>query len=95
MILDFRQGEDHIDLRGYANTFVQGQPSAFIGEAAFGPSLALQVRSVIEGGHTLVQFAAVFGEPGPGTPLPTPAGPNGEIELAGVYHLTAADFILS
>ncbi len=96
IVLDFHQGEDRIDLRGYANTVVPGQPSAFLGEgAAFGPSLALQVRSVVEDGHTMVQFVAVFGDPGPGIPLPRPTGPNGEIELAGVHHLTAADFILA
>ena len=95
MILDFCQGADRIDLRGYANTFAPDRESAFLGEGEFGASLGLQVRTVIEEGRTIVQLAAVFGNPPPDFPVPTPSGPNGEIELAGVYQLTAADFILS
>jgi Ca2+-binding RTX toxin-like protein len=95
VILDFCQGVDRIDLRGYANTYIQEQESVFLGEAEFGASRVLQVRSVVEDGRTIVQLAAVFGDPGPDIPPSTPSGPNGEIELAGVYNLTAADFILS
>lgn len=95
VILDFCQGVDRIDLRGYANTFAPDQESVFLGEAGFGASLGLQVRTVVEDGRTIVQLAAVFGNPPPDFPVPTPSGPNGEIELAGEYQLTAADFILS
>ncbi|MBL6078827.1 hypothetical protein JMJ56_12480 [Belnapia sp. T18] len=95
VILDFCQSVDRIDLRGYANTFAPDRESVFLGEGEFGASLGLQVRTVIEEGRTIVQLAAVFGNPPPDFPVPTPSGPNGEIELNGVYDLTAADFILS
>ncbi len=94
VILDFCQGVDRIDLRGYANTYAQDQKSVFLDGAEFGASLALQVRTVVEDGHTIIQLVTVYGDPGPSVPLPTPSGPSEEIELAGLYDLTAADFIL-
>jgi len=97
LVLDFCQGEDRLDLRGYLNVFAGpgGQPPAvFLGTDPFEASFALQVRYVVECGHAVVQFAAPLGQPPPGTEPDVPAGPSGEIELAGIRHLTASDFIL-
>lgn len=98
IILDFHEGTDRIDLRGYLNPFPgpDGQlPSIFLGDKPFEASLALQIRIQIEGGHTLVQLASYIGYPGPDVPPPQPDRPFQEIELAGVHHLTAGDFILA
>ncbi len=73
VVRDFCQGVDRIDLRGYANIFAPDEKSVFLGEAEFTASLGLQVRSVVEDGRTIVQINAVFGNPGPGVPLPAPS----------------------
>ena len=94
VVLDFHQGEDLLDLSGYLNPIPPGTqpPALFLGTGAFVASSALQVRYEIENGHTVVQFnAPIFAQP----PVPpVPAGPTGEIQLAGIHHLTASDFIL-
>lgn len=95
VILDFAQGEDRIDLSlllNLAHRFLDVDESfAFIGNGAFngeGP----QVRYEVEGGRTIIQLD--------GTAFLSGAvvGVNGvadaEIELRGVYALTADDFFL-
>ena len=95
VILDFCQGVDRIDLSSYGNYFLQNPKSVFLGEAAFGATRNLQIRSVVEDGRTIIELATSYGDPGPSIPPSTPSGPSEEIELAGEYNLTAADFILS
>lgn len=98
LILDFHHGQDVLDLRAYQNPFPGsgGQPApVFLGTGPFEASFALQVRYEIEGGNTVVQFASPFGAPPSGTPPQVPEAPTGEIELAGVHHLQASDFILT
>lgn len=107
LVLDFRQGQDMLDLSGYddpARFFQAGDPAqldlpepVFLGTGAFVATNALQVRyEVLEGGRTLVQFATPLGAfPPPADAAPAvPAQPTGEIELAGVRALTAEDFLL-
>ncbi|MFC7475847.1 calcium-binding protein [Dankookia sp. GCM10030260] len=96
LVLDFRQGRDVLDLSGLRN-FLGGPdlpPPRFLGTDPFVASNALQVRYDIEEGDTVVRFLAPLGTPEPGTPPAVPEGPGGEIELAGVHHLRASDFIL-
>lgn len=93
LVLDFREGQDVLDLSGYRNVF--GAPGTlFLGTDPFAASNAMQVRYEIAGGNTLVQFVAPLGVPPAIFPPATPTGPDGEIELAGVHHLRASDFIL-
>jgi Ca2+-binding RTX toxin-like protein len=96
LIGDFHEGEDRLDLSGYRNPFPDpgGEPRpVFLGTAPFEASTGLQVRYEIEDGHTVVQFATRIGPPPRGLPVPVPEA-TGEIELAGVHHLSAGDFIL-
>ena len=104
VILDFRQGQDLIDLSRLAFAF--GMPAGgdrpqpvFLGECEFAASPALQVRVVMEDAVTIVQFATGPGAADPDAGAVPPAGPLGEplgeIELIGRYHLGAADFILA
>lgn len=98
LVLDFHHGQDRIDLTGYLNFFAGPggpPPAVFLGGGDFTASFALQVRSFVEDGHTVVQFAAPLGQPPDGVEPTLPNGPTGEIELAGCHHLVAADFILA
>ncbi len=92
VVLDFEQGQDRIDLSNYqnfpANRDELDDP-VFLGTDPFGDSDGLQVRYDVEGDHTVVQFLA----PKYYESFPPPL--TGEIELAGAYHLSAGDFILS
>jgi Ca2+-binding RTX toxin-like protein len=88
LILDFHHGQDLIDLSNFS---VSQTPPTFLGTDAFESTTALQVRYEVEGNHTVVQFAAPFFLNPTEAPEQTPTG---EIELAGVHHLTASDFIL-
>jgi Ca2+-binding RTX toxin-like protein len=98
LVLDFHPGEDLLDFSGYLN-FLAGPggqpPPVFLGSDPFVASFALQIRTVIEDDHTLVQFVAPFGAPPADTEPAVPVGPTGEIELAGIHQLSAADFILA
>ncbi|MDO9709560.1 calcium-binding protein [Paracraurococcus lichenis] len=109
VILDFRQGEDVIDLSGYDSPdrfpFTRIGPErpeelpkpVFLGTGDFVPSLALQVRTeILPDGNTLVQFATPLGprQPDPDTAPTVPPQPTGEIELVGTFCLTAQDFVL-
>lgn len=93
VILDFRQGTDVIDLSSFGNWlgpwFGPFPAPVFLGTAPFGESGGLQVRYDIIGGHTIVQFTGISD---PAGIWPAPAG---EIELAGVFHLTSRDFHLA
>ena len=99
VVLDFRQGQDVLDLSGYDNPFFfppSEQPDAvFLGTGGFEAYYGLQVRYEVEDGRTVVQFFAPVGTPPADEAIPAPSGPRGEIVLAGEYHLTAADFVLS
>jgi Ca2+-binding RTX toxin-like protein len=96
LVVDFRQGQDVLDLSGYRNIFTGpgGPVSLFLGTDPFAASTALQVRYDIVGGNTVVQFVAPLGASPAIFPPPTPGAPDGEIALAGIHHLAASDFIL-
>ncbi|WP_431268835.1 calcium-binding protein [Dankookia sp. P2] len=108
LILDFQQGRDVIDLTGYDSperfAFARQQAlpvnlpePVFLGQDAFTASFALQVRTeILANGNTLVQSATPFGPLPPAADVVpvVPAGPTGEIELAGAVCLTARDFLL-
>lgn len=93
VILDFQQGQDLLDLSNYRPSSPgPGEPlppSLFLGTDPFEDVVALQVRYDIQNGHTVVQFYAPTG------PLLSVPPPTGEIELAGVHHLRAEDFVLT
>ena len=86
VILDFRPGQDRIDLHGYLFATDGAHAPAFIGHRAFSGADALEVRYQAEGDHTVVQFHVPFAQG------PQPA--TYEIELAGHHALHAGDFIL-
>ncbi|MFC7478256.1 calcium-binding protein [Dankookia sp. GCM10030260] len=91
IILDFRDGEDKIDLSFARPTGRGGAlPPEFIDTDAFEVNFALQVRHTIEDNRTIVQFATYTGNP---LSPPFPSGPSGEIELVGIHYLTENDFI--
>jgi len=95
VILDFQDHADRIDLTHYLNPFAgpDGQPPAvFLGRHPFEATDALQVRYEFEHGNTIVQIVSPFGAPPPGT---VPSDPTQEIELTGIHHLRAGDFILA
>ena len=98
VILDFQPGRDAIDLSGYERylgPFSGPEEPLFLGTGAFVDSGALQVRyDAMADGRAVVQFlgAAPVGLP----PILEPQSRlEGEIELIGVRHLTAGDFILA
>jgi Ca2+-binding RTX toxin-like protein len=96
VVTDFRHGKDILDLSGYRNPAGGAETPIFLGTDAFVGSFALQVRyELLADGNTLIQFAGLIGRPGNAPPVPpAPSEPVGEIELVGVHHLTASDFIL-
>jgi Ca2+-binding RTX toxin-like protein len=97
IITDFHHRQDVIDLTSYRNIFPppEGQPGPiFLGTGSFEATFALQVRYDIVDGNTVVQINAPFGF-STDNPAPTvPTRPSQEIELSGIHHLTASDFIL-
>lgn len=98
LILDFRQGEDVLDLSAYRNILARpGVPSepVFLGTDPFEASFAPQIRYEIEEGRTVVQIVAPLGNPPGGLPPSVPEGPGAEIELLGEHHLTTDDLILA
>jgi Ca2+-binding RTX toxin-like protein len=95
-ILDFRQGEDKLDLSAYrVITNPGGSPPVFLGTDPFEASFAPQVRYTIEDDRTVVQVFSLSSLPEPGTPLSVPEASTGEIELVGKYCLVVDDFILA
>ena len=98
VVLDFRRGEDKLDLSGYGNIFARpGTPSEplFLGTDPFEASFAPQVRYRIEDGRTVVQVTAPLGNPPAGVEPRVPVEPSAEIGLVGEHHLEARDFILT
>jgi len=96
VIFDFHKGQDTMLLAYNTQDFTIGAPPnpaapVFLGTAQFtNNDAALQVRYDIEHGKTIVEFL------GPTLAAPLPDGEtrfHGEIELVGVHHLTARDFI--
>jgi len=97
IIADFRQGQDVIDLSGYYNHHAppSGQPAGlFLGTGDYVASFATQVRYEIEGGKTVIEIVAPIGFRDPDDLPEKPTMHYEEIELTGVHHLTAGDFIL-
>ncbi|MXP63063.1 calcium-binding protein [Roseomonas sp. M0104] len=88
VILDFRQGEDVIDLVSYQTFYNGSGHPIFLGTQPFEEGRDLQVRYDIIGGHTIVQFRSAVNDT---WFIPI----DGEIDLLGVTHLTARDFHLS
>ncbi len=91
VVLDFKQGADVLDLsnfQDYTARIYDLDPPVFLGSGAFGASSGLQVRYEIQDDRTVVQF---IGARNVRDEWPQPAG---EIELVGVYALTAADVFL-
>jgi Ca2+-binding RTX toxin-like protein len=86
VILDFRPGEDHIDLTGYLSQTDGTRAPAFLDTGAFTGSAGLEVRYAAEGDHTVVQFRVPFAYNMPPAVY--------EIELAGHHALHATDFSL-
>jgi Ca2+-binding RTX toxin-like protein len=96
VIPDFRQGEDRLDVSAYENFFPDSNTlnaPIFLGTGAFTDSPLPQVRYQVEGDRTVVQVFAPLGGPLPGQP--PGATVDAEIELDGVHHLKATDFILT
>ncbi len=93
VIQDFQQGEDLLDLTGYRNPLPVGpQPEPiFLGTDDFLAEQRLQVRYEHQDGDTVVQ---VYGPVGTGPEPPEVPAPTMEFELAGLFELTAEDFIL-
>ena len=88
VVLDFRQGEDILDLAGHKAVYGSDlDPTAFLGTGEFVDERRTQVRYEVQDGRTIVEFFA--GD------LYDPAMPpaaHGQIELAGTYRLSASDF---
>jgi Ca2+-binding RTX toxin-like protein len=98
LVLDFRQGEDLLDLSAYRNIFARpGVPDdpVFLGTDPFMASFAPQIRYRFEEGDTVIEISAPLGNPPGGVPPRVPSGPGAEIELAGLHALRASDFILT
>lgn len=98
IVQDFQQGEDLLDLSGYQNILARpGVPSepVFLGTDPFFASFAPQIRYRIEGDTTIIEIFAPLGNPPPSLPPPVPSSPGIEIELAGAFHLTLDDIILT
>lgn len=98
IVLDFQRGEDRLDLREYQNfPAVSGTPGmpthVFLGTGPVQAGSVTQVRYEIEGNHTVLQVYAPYGLPPAGIPPVLPTVPTAEIELAGVHHLQASDFV--
>ncbi len=97
VIRDFHHGQDVIDISGYFNHHAppQGQPAGiFLGTGDFVVSYALQARYDIEDGNTIIKISAPNGYRNVDDPPEKPTVYWEEIELTGVHHLTASDFIL-
>ena len=98
VILDFRSGRDVINLSAYERylgPFHGPEDPLFLGTGAFVDSGALQVRyDVLADGRAVVHFLGAAPVALPPTLQPE-TRLEGEIELIGVRHLSAEDFILA
>jgi Ca2+-binding RTX toxin-like protein len=96
IVLDFQPGCDRLDLSDYSiDARSQRLPEpVFLGGGDFIATFGLQVRTqILESGNTLVQFATALAGVSGSAPQ-VPGEPTGEIELVGIHHLTASDFVL-
>ncbi|WP_052389087.1 calcium-binding protein [Belnapia moabensis] len=97
IIRDFHHGQDVIDISGYFNHHAppRGQPAGiFLGTGDFVVSYAMQARYDIEDGNTIIKISALNGFRNEDDPPEKPTIYWQEIELTGIHHLTASDFIL-
>jgi len=94
VILDFRQGQDKIDLRGWENDYGGVLGADFIGQADASAEAKLQVGFRYEGDSTIIELSRLWFVPNPDEP-PGYYGPVGEIEILGRVDLQASDFIFS
>ncbi|WP_052214063.1 calcium-binding protein [Belnapia sp. F-4-1] len=97
VISDFRHGQDLIDISGYHNHHPppSGQPAGlFLGMGDFVASHAMQARYEFQDGNTVIQISAPNGFRTDNDPPEKPTEHYVEIELTGIHHLTASDFIL-
>lgn len=93
VICDFHEHQDQIQLTGgYQGT--GAPPPVFLGMDPFTATTSLQVRYEFESGNTIVQIVA-GSAPSPDSTPPAPEEPTDEIELVGIHHLSARDFILA
>lgn len=94
VILDFKQGTDKIDLRGWENDYYGVLGAHFVGKGALTVNEQLQVGYHFEGKNTVIDLARVYAPLEPGVPY-TYHGPAGQIEVEGHVELKASDFIFS
>jgi Ca2+-binding RTX toxin-like protein len=90
VVTDFRHGEDRLDLTPFLDPFIAKPAVDFLGSGAFTDATHMQVRTAVEGGHTVVEvYVPFFKETG------APSGPSASFTLSGVHHLAQSDFILA
>lgn len=102
LVLDFRQGEDVLDLSGYRDpsSIIPHPPgplpeAVFLGMGAFAATHTLQIRfDILDDDRTVVQFVVPLPPRVPPSEPTLPTAPTGEIELAGRHWLTVTDFHL-
>ncbi|WP_157033890.1 M10 family metallopeptidase C-terminal domain-containing protein [Belnapia moabensis] len=94
VILDFRQGTDKIDLRGWENDYGGALGANFVGKDELTVDEQLQVGFHYEGGNTIIDLGRIYFTPMPGEEIEY-RGPAGQIEIVGHVNLTENDFIFS
>jgi Ca2+-binding RTX toxin-like protein len=89
VVTDFERGQDKIDLTGFLDVLGTRPPTDFLGAGAFTDGTHFQVRSEVQGDHTLVEiFVPIFRDVEP------PTRGNASLILVGAQTLDASDFIL-
>ena len=89
VVTDFQQGQDKLDLRGFLGMFAAPPQADILGAGAFTDTAHLQLRSEVQGDHTLVELFVPLSRP-----LGAPAHGNASFTLLGAHTLLASDFIL-
>ena len=96
VVADFDPGSDRVDLSLYREPLPfrpsDEPPVVFLGTGPSVDSGALQLRYVLEGGRTILQFFSPYAVPDGLPRPPVPTAPTGEIEFAGLRGLAAGDF---
>ncbi len=90
VVLDFRHGDDKLDLSGFLQHFVTPPAADFLGDGAFTDGSHMQVRTEVHGILTLVEIWLPFSQPDG-----VPAQGNATFTLFGAHPLAADDFILA